>query len=111
MLRTFFYFGKVVDVAVTEAHSCIQKIPTVDWIRGKVACTSVPIARLLFMLVTRLVCDREALNLLARVFVFSHALTYQIRATQEFQEVTNKKHERVMCLRVLSLNRAVLYFR
>ena len=60
---------------------------------------------------TRLVCDREALNLLTRVFVFSRALTgnvcqirvaqefqevCQIRVAQEFQEITNKKHARVM---------------
>ena len=75
-------------------------MPTVDWIRGKVACTSVSIARLLFMLVTRLVCDREALNSLARVFVFSCALMCQIRVARDVQEVTNKKHARVMCASV-----------
>ena len=48
------------------------------------------------MLVTRLVCDRKALNLLTRVFVFSHALACQIRVAREFQEVANKKHTRVM---------------
>ena len=48
------------------------------------------------MLVTRLECDRETLNSLARVFVFSRALAYQIRVAQEFQGVTNKKHPRVM---------------
>ena len=57
----------------------VKKIPTVDWIRGKVACTSVPIARLLLMLITRLVCDREALNSLATVFVFSRVLTKHAR--------------------------------
>ena len=52
------------------------------------------------MLVTRLVCDREALNSLVRVLVFSHALAYHIQVAQEFQEVTNKKHARVMCTSV-----------
>ena len=54
-----------------EALSCSQKMPTVNWIRDKVACTSVPIMRLLFMLMMRPVHDREALNLLARVFVLA----------------------------------------
>ena len=57
----------------------VKKMPIVDWIRGKVACMSVPIARLLFMVVTRLMCDREAINLLARVFVFFCVLVCQIR--------------------------------
>ena len=78
----------VVHMAVTEVHSCSQEIA---YIRGKVACINVPIARLLFMLVTRLVCDREALNSFVRVFVFSRALACQIRVAREFQEVTNKK--------------------
>ena len=52
--------------------------------------------RLLIMLVTRLVCDREALNSLARVFVFSRMLACQIRVAQEFQEIPNKKHARMM---------------
>ena len=71
-------------------------MPTVDWIRGTIACTSVLIAKLLFMLVTRLVCDIEVLNSLARVFIFSCALACQIRVAREFQAVTNKKHARVM---------------
>ena len=61
-------------------------MPTVDWIIGKVACMIVSIARLLFMLVTRLVYDREALNLLARVLYF----LCPIQVAQEFQGVTNK---------------------
>ena len=52
------------------------------------------------MLVTRLVCDREALNSLTRVFVFSRVLTCQIRVAREFQEVSNKKHVRVVCTSV-----------
>ena len=48
------------------------------------------------MLVTRLVCDREALNSLARVCVFSRALACHIRVAQEFHKVTNKKLARVM---------------
>ena len=71
-------------------------MPTVDWISGKVACTGLLIARLVFMLVTRLVCDREALNLLARVFMFSCALACHIRVAREFHEVTNKIHVRVL---------------
>ena len=39
---------------------------------------------------------REALNSLATVFVFSRALVCHIRVAQEFHEVTNKKHARVM---------------
>ena len=42
------------------------------------------------MLVTRLVC--EALNSLARVFMFSRVLACHIRVAREFQEVANKKH-------------------
>ena len=74
----------------------VKKMPTVDWISGKVACTSVPIARLVFMLVTRLMCDRKALNSLARLFVFFRALMCHIRVAREFHKVTNKKHARVM---------------
>ena len=38
--------------------SCSQENASiVDWISGKVACMGVPIARLLFLLVTRLECD------------------------------------------------------
>ena len=97
MLRTslLFWDGSL-HVAVTEVHICRQEMPTVDWIRGKVGCTSVPIVRLLFTLVTRLMCDREALNSLMRVFVFSCVLACQIRVAREFQEVINKKHARVM---------------
>ena len=71
----------------------VKKMPTVDWISGKIACTSVLIVRLVFMFVTRLVCDEEALNSLARVFVFSRALACHIRVAQELHEVTNKKRE------------------
>ena len=78
----------------------VKKMPIVDWIRCKVACTSVPIARLLFMLVTRLQCDGEALNSLMRLFVISRALMCQIRGAREFRGVTNKKHVRVMCTSV-----------
>ena len=75
----------------------VKKMPIVDWIRGKVACTSVLIARLLLMLVARLECDREALNSLTRVFVFSRVLACQIRVAREFQGVTNKKHDSDAC--------------
>ena len=93
----FFYFGTV--VYMWQLQRCTfagKKMPTVDWIRGKVGCTSVPIVRLLFTLVTRLMCDREALNSLIRVFVFSCVLACQIRVAREFKEVINKKHARVM---------------
>ena len=43
-------------------------------------------------------CDEthEALNLLARVFAFSRVLACHMQVAQEFHEVTNKKHARVM---------------
>ena len=47
------------------------------------------------MLMMRLVCDREALNSLVRVFVFSRVLSCQIQVAREFQEVTNIIHARV----------------
>ena len=68
----------------------VKKMPIVDWIRGKVACTSIPIARLLFMLMTRLMCDGEKLNLLAKVFVFSCVM----RVAREFQTKTHESDAR-----------------
>ena len=96
MLKMFLLF---LDGSTRGSYGgavAVKKMSIVDWIRGKVVCTSVPIVRLLFMLVTRLECDREALNSFARVFIFSRALACQIRVAQEFQGVTNKKHARVM---------------
>ena len=60
----------------------VKKMPTVDWIRGKVVhkCTD----RKTLMFVMPLMCDREALNSLVRVFVFSCVLVCQIQVTQEF---------------------------
>ena len=79
MLKTFLLFLDSSTHGSYGGAVAVKKMPTVHWIRGKVACTSVLIARLLFMLMTRLECDREVLNSLARVFVFSCALVCQIR--------------------------------
>ena len=91
MLRMFLLFWDGSDTwQLQRCTVAVKKMPAVDWIRGKVACTSVPIARLLLMLVTRLMCDREALNSLVRVFVFSRVLACHIRVAREFHKVTNK---------------------
>ena len=79
MLKTFLLFLDDSTCGSYGGAVAVKKMPIVDWIRCKVACTSVPIARLLFMLMTRLQCDREALNSLMRLFVISRALMCQIR--------------------------------
>ena len=56
MLRMFLLFWDGSNTWQLLRHAfAVKKMPTVDWISGKIACTSVPITRLVFMLVTRLV--------------------------------------------------------